>query len=105
MVLDHVKSASRRRKASDPIDPNHATTSRREWQRVKKPARAAVLRLDPLARLARANVLGDVDLLSHPESEATDQRPRLGSPEMPAEWAVVALAQYLRSQTSARGDA
>ena len=67
--------------------------------------RSAVLRLRPLACLARAHVLGDVDVLTHPEGEPANQRPRLGPPEMPPQRSVVALAQHLRPQVAACGDA
>ena len=69
-----------------------------------KSARAAVLRLGALARLARAYVLGDVDVLAHPEGEAAYQRPRLGASEVPPERPVMAT-QYLRAQSAAGGDA
>jgi hypothetical protein len=71
-------------------------------------ARAAMLRLGPLARLARAYVLGHVNVLPHPEGEAANERPRLGpaaSAEVPAERPVVALAENLRPQTPPRGNA
>jgi hypothetical protein len=67
--------------------------------------RSAMLRLGPLASLARPHVLGDVDVLPHPEGEAANQRPRLGPSEVPPEWPVVALAENLRPQTPPRGDA
>ena len=72
---------------------------------MEEPARAAVLRLGALARLARAHVLGDVDVLAHPEGEAAYQRPCLGASEVAAERAVVALAKYLRTQATACRDA
>ena len=71
---------------------------------MEEPAWAAVLRLGALARLARAHVLGDVDVLAHPEGEAPHQRPRLGAPKMPSERAVMAVAEHLRAQP-AGGDA
>ena len=58
-----------------------------------------------LARLARAHVLGDIDVLTHPESEAAHQRPRLGPPEVSPERAVVALAEHLCAQPTAGRDA
>ena len=72
---------------------------------MEEAARAAVLRLGPLARLARAHVLGDIDVLTHPDGEAANQRPRLGPPEVPPERPVVALAEHLRPQTPPSGDA
>jgi hypothetical protein len=63
----------------------------------------AVFRLGPLAGLARAYVLGNVNLLSHPEGEAANQRPRLGPPKVPPERPVVALAENLRPQTPPAG--
>ena len=66
---------------------------------------SAMLRLGPLARLARAHVLGDVHVLPHPEGEAANERPRLGPSEVPPEWSVVALAENLRPQTPPRGNA
>ncbi len=62
---------------------------------------AAVLRLGALAGLARAHVLGNVDVLPHPEGQAPHQRPRLGAPEVSPERAIVALAKHLSTQPSA----
>ena len=67
--------------------------------------RAAMLSFGALARLARAHVLGDVDVLAHPEREASHQRPRLGPPEVSPEGPVVALAKNLRAQSAAGRDA
>ncbi len=50
--------------AGDPVIPPL------ERQGVEQTARAAVLRFHPLARLACAQVLGDVDVLPHPEGPA-----------------------------------
>ena len=72
---------------------------------MEETARAAMLRLRPLARLTRAHVLGDIKVLTNPEGKATNQRPRLGPPEVPAEWAVVALAEHLRPEPTACGNA
>ena len=72
---------------------------------MKEAARAAVLRLGSLARLACAHVLGHVAILPHPEGEATHQRPRLGPPEVPAKRPIVALAENLRPQVAARRNA
>ena len=72
---------------------------------MEETARAAVLRLRPLARLARAHVLCDIKVLTYPEGKATNQRPRLGPPEVSTEWAVVALAEHLRPEPTAGGDA
>ena len=55
--------------------------------------------------LERAHVLGDLDVLAHPEGEARHQGPRLGSPEVPIERAVVALAEHLRAEPAAGEDA
>jgi hypothetical protein len=40
---------------------------------MEETTRAAVLRLRPLARLARAHVLGHVKVLPYPEGKATNQ--------------------------------
>jgi hypothetical protein len=66
---------------------------------------SAVLRLCPLARLARARVLRHVDILPNPEGQASHQRPRLGPAKVPSERLVMALPEYLRVQPAARGDA
>ncbi len=70
-------------------------------------ARAAMLRLGALARLARAHILGNVDglRLAHPEGEPQHQRHRLGAAEVAPKWPVVAFAQHLRAQSTAGGDA
>ncbi len=52
---------------------------------MEETARAAVLRLRPLARLASAHVLGDIKVLTDPEGKATNQRPRLGPPDSESE--------------------
>ena len=72
---------------------------------MKETAWAAMLRLHPLARLARAYVLGDVEVLPHPEGQAANQRPRLGTSEVTPKRTVVALAQHLRPQTPPAGNA
>jgi hypothetical protein len=72
---------------------------------MKETARAAMIRLHPLARLARANILSDVDVLPNPKGQAANQRPRLGAPKVPSKRTVVALAQYLPPQTPTGGDA
>ncbi len=59
---------------------------------MEEAAWAAVLRFHPLARLARADILGDVEVLPDPQGEATNQRPRLGPPEVPPDRPIVALA-------------
>ena len=71
---------------------------------MEEPARAAVLHLGALARhgLARAH---DVEMLAHTEGKAPHQRPRLGAPKMPAERAVVVVAEHLCAQPAACGDA
>ena len=105
MVLNHVETSRRRRQPGDPVHPDHPAPPRWQGQGVEEPTRAAVFRLGALARLARAHVLGDIDVLTHPESEAAYQRPRLGPPEVSPERAVVALAEHLCAQPSAGGDA
>jgi hypothetical protein len=72
MGLDHVKAPLGRRQPGNPVHPNHPTPTRREGQRMEEAARAAVFRLGPLAGLARAYVLGNVNVLSHPEGEAAN---------------------------------
>ena len=72
---------------------------------MEEPAWAAVLRFGALARLARAHVFGDVDVLANPEGEAPYQRPRLGAPEVSTKWPVMALAKHLCPQSAAGGDA
>jgi hypothetical protein len=67
---------------------------------MEETARAAVLRLGPLAGLARVYVLGDVNVLSHAEGEVANKRPSLGQAKVPPERPVVALAEHLRRQTS-----
>ena len=49
-----------------------------------------MLGLGPLARLARAHVLGYVAVLPYPEGETADQRPRLSPPEVPPKRPVMA---------------
>ena len=72
---------------------------------MEETARAAVLRLRPLARLARAHVLCDIKVLTYPEGKAMNQRACLGPPEVPPNRPIVALAQHLSPQAPARGDA
>ena len=72
---------------------------------MEEPTRAAVLRFGALARLTRAHVLGDVDVLTHPEGEAPHQGPRLSPSEVPPQRRIVALAKHLRAQPAAGGDA
>jgi hypothetical protein len=72
---------------------------------VEKAARAAVDRLGAPASLARTHVHGDVDVLAHPEGEATHQRPRLSAAEVSPGRAIVALAEHLRAQPAAGGNA
>ncbi len=72
MGLYHVKVPLGRRQPGNPVHPNHPTPMRREGQRMEEAARAAVFRLGPLASLARAYVLGNVNVLSHPEGEAAN---------------------------------
>ena len=62
---------------------------------MEEPARAAVLCLGALARLARVHILSDVIILAHAEGQAQHQRPRLGAPKMPPERAVMAVAEHL----------
>jgi hypothetical protein len=99
MVLNHVEPALRKIFNPDPTPPR--------WQRqgVEEPTRAAVLGFGALARLARSHVLGHVDVLTDPKGEATHRRPHLGAPEVSPERAVVALAENLRAQPAAGGDA
>jgi hypothetical protein len=73
MISDHVESPFCRRQASDPIDSNHSPAPRREWERVKKTARTAVVSLHALAGLAGANIFGYVEVLAHPEGKAAHQ--------------------------------
>jgi hypothetical protein len=49
---------------------------------MEKTAWAAMLSLHPLARLARAHIFGDIDVLPNPEGQAANQRPRLGAPKV-----------------------
>ena len=85
VVLNHVEPALRRRQPSDPVHPNHPAAPRGERQGVEEATRSAMLRLGPLARLAHAQVLGNVLVLPHPEGEAANERPRLGPSEVPPE--------------------
>jgi hypothetical protein len=64
-----------------------------------------MLRLHPLARLARANILGDIDVLPNPEGQPANQRPRLGAPKVTPERYVVAFTQNLCPQTPTGGNA
>jgi hypothetical protein len=61
-------------------------------------------RAPALARVARADVLSDVEVLADPEGEATNQRPRLGPPEVPPDRPIMALAQHLSPQATTHGD-
>jgi hypothetical protein len=72
---------------------------------MEQPARAAVLSLHPLARLARADILDQIATLPRPEGEAAYQRPSLGPTEVSSQRPVVTLAQNLRSQPAAGGNA
>jgi len=103
VVLNHVEPSHCRRQASNPVNPNHPAPPRWQWQGVKETAWAAMLRLHPLARLARAYVLGDIEILPHPKGQAAHQRPRLGAPKVPPEWPIVTLAEHLRSQPTPGG--
>ena len=91
--------------ATDPARPDQPAAPQRQRQGMEGPARAAVRRLGALARpsLARAHVLGDADVLAHPQGEAPHRRPRLGPPKPPPERAVVAVAECLRAQPAAGG--
>ena len=91
--------------ATDPARPDHPAAPQRQRQGMEGPARAAARRLGALARpsLARAHVLGDADVLAHPQGEAPHRRPRLGPPKPPPERAVVAVAECLRAQPAAGG--
>ena len=105
VILDHVEPALRRRQSGDPVHPNHPAPPRGKWQGMEEAAWAAVLRFHPLARLARADILGDVKVLPHPEGKATNQRPRLGPSKVPPDRPIMALAQHLGPQAPARRDA
>jgi hypothetical protein len=105
VVLNHVEPALRRRQPGDPAYPNHPAAVRGKRQGMEEATRSAMLRLGPLARLARAHVLRHVDILDHPEGQASHQRPRLGPTEVSAERPIVALAKHLRAQPAARRDA
>ena len=72
---------------------------------MQETAGAAVVRFRTLARLAGAHVLGDVDILSHPEGKAAHQRPRLRPPKVTTQRAIMTLPKHLLPQVSARGDA
>jgi hypothetical protein len=69
VVLHRVETSRRRRQPCDPVRPDHPAPARWQRQGVEEPTWAAVLRLGPLASLARAHVLGDRDVLTHPEGE------------------------------------
>ena len=64
-----------------------------------------MLCLGALTRLARADVLGDVDVLAAPEGQAAHQRPRLGAPKVSPKRTVMTLAEHLGPKAAARGDA
>ena len=104
-VPNHVETSRRRWQPCDPIHPDHPAAPPWQRQGVQQSARAAVLSLGALARLARPHVLGDVDVLAHPEGDATHQRPRLGPSEASPERAVVALAERSRAQPGSQWDA
>jgi hypothetical protein len=72
---------------------------------MEEAVRSAVLRLGPLARLARAHVLCHVDVLPHPEGQAPNQQACLAPAEVSAKWAVMALAHHLRTQPATHWDA
>ncbi len=105
VVLDHVEPARRRRQACNPVHPDHPAPQGGERQGMDQPARAAVLSLHPLARLARADILDHIVILPHPEGEAAYQRPSLGPTEVSSKRPVVTLAQNLCSQPAAGGNA
>jgi hypothetical protein len=65
---------------------------------MEQTTRTAVLCLRLLACLARTHVLGDIDVLPHPEGKAANKRLRLGPTEMPPKLPVVALAEHLYLQ-------
>ena len=71
---------------------------------MNKPPRPTVVGLRALTRLARADILGDVDILACPEGKTPYQRPRLGPPEVPSEGAVVAFTKDLGAKPPACGD-
>ncbi len=72
---------------------------------MEEATRSAVLRLGPLARLARAHELGHVAVLPNAEGEAAHQLPRLGPAKVPPERPIMVLAEHLRTHTAASGDA
>ena len=72
---------------------------------MKETLRATMLHLGALASLARANVLGDVDILTHPEREAAHQRPSLGPTKVTSQRPIMALAQHLGTQIATGGNA
>jgi hypothetical protein len=100
MILDHVEPARSRRQPGDPVHPNHREGSGNGWRRPRGPPCSAFVRW----HTARAHVLRDLKVLTDPEGKATNQRPRLGPPEVSAEWAVVALAEHLLPEPTAGGD-
>ena len=73
MVLNHVEAGRCRRQAGDPVHPNHSPALRREREGMEQAPRAAMVSLHSLAGLAGVNILGDIDILSNPESEAAHQ--------------------------------
>ncbi len=77
MVVNHVETSRCRRQPGDPVHPDPPRSPPR-WQRqgLEQPTRAAVLCLGALARLARAHMVCDIDVLTYPKSKAAHQRPR-----------------------------
>ena len=76
MVLDDIEAgcpaaAAVVCKPDDPVHPDHTTTPRRQQQGMEEPAWAAVLRLGAMTRVARAQVLSDVDVLAQPEGKTS----------------------------------
>ncbi len=74
---------------------------------MEEATRSAVLRLGPLARLARlarVHVLGHVAVLPNPDGQAAHQRPRLGPAKVPPKRPIMALAEHLRTHTAASGN-
>ena len=70
---------------------------------MEEPTRPAVIRLGALARVTGAYVFRDVDVLTHPEGEAANQRPRLRSSEVVPKTSIVALVEHLRLQAAGGG--
>jgi hypothetical protein len=91
--------------AGDPVHPNHPAPPLGQLQRVEETAWAAVLRFYALARLARADVLGDIEVLPYPEGDSAHQQPPLGLPKVSSDRPIVALAQHLGLQAPSCWDA